>query len=254
MPPGFGLLDTALVSVPVLLLLLGLIRGAPVELASCLGCAAGIAAAWVVGCLPVTASLGPTWSPLAALAGGLAAWRLAAGVSHRFGFDTRWIDLGRLFNSFVGGAMGALRGLAVVSAGCLSYAVILVPLGLANPMRTVAYPVFLSLGATVTHAVMEASEPAATKLAAAVAFVPRLPVPAPEPPAPPAPLPTTNGPALAALIQVIAPNAAAATSQPPVPLPVPRPDSPVREVPISLIETHHNILHPFGTSHRRAHH
>lgn len=51
MPPGFGILDALLVAVPISLALLGLIRGAPVELASCCGCIAGVAAAWVVSTL-----------------------------------------------------------------------------------------------------------------------------------------------------------------------------------------------------------
>ena len=251
MPPGFGLLDTALVSVPIFLMLLGLIRGAPVELASCCGCAAGVASAWLVSCLPPFQALGQPGAPLVALMTGLAAWWLARGVSHRFGFDTRWIDFGRLFDSVTGGVMGGIRGLAIVSTGCLSYAVICVPLGLANPIGTAAYPVFLTLGANVTHAVMEASEPVAIKIADAITPVPA-PVHAALPAAPP-PLPTANGPALAALIHVIAPEAAAASSLPlPLPLPVPRADSPVRGIPVSLMETHHNILHPFGMLRRRS--
>ena len=102
----FGLLDTALISVPVFLTLLGLIRGAPVELASCCGCVAGIAVAWFVSCLPPLQALGQPVAPLLALLSGVVAWQIMRGLSKRFGFDTRWVDLGRLFDAFVGGAMG----------------------------------------------------------------------------------------------------------------------------------------------------
>ena len=312
MPPGFGLLDTALVSIPVFLTLLGLIRGAPVELASCCGCLAGVVAAWTVSALPFVHGLGQPMGPLLALLAGMIVWRLARGVSKRLGFDTRWIDLGRIFDSFVGGAMGALRGVAFVSAACLSYAMIFVPFGLANPIHTVVYPVFLAVGSQVTSAVIERAEPFTTKLADAgpsqsLATVPlpfTLPqigsqigaqidapsappgqaplhaqvsapapyAPLPPPPLPPPPFPSlaqagpaqagpaqagpvpmpTNGPALAALLHVIAPSAAAAPTQPP--MPVYHPDIPVRGIPVSLLETHHNILHPYGLSRRRPTH
>ena len=275
MPSGFGLLDTALVSVPIFLMLLGMIRGAPVELASCCGCIAGVAAAWLVSCLGPVQALGQPAAPVAALVTGVVAWRLTRGLSQRLGFDTRWIDLGRVFDSFVGAVMGAARGLVFVSAACLSYAVIVVPLGLANPADTVSYPVFLALGSRVTSAVVDVSSPVVVTLAeqTSLPFVaPRFGAPAPviaplaAPPLPSAvlpppplpgltaqpPLPRTNGPGLAALIHVIAPDAAAAPLRP-LPLATYHPEIPVRSVPASLIETHHNVLHPFGSMRRGAH-
>ena len=284
MPPGFGLLDTALVSIPIFLMLLGLIRGAPVELASCCGCIAGVAATWLMSCLGPVQALGQPAAPLVALFAGLAVWRLVRGLSHRWGFDTRWVDLGRVFDSFVGGAMGAARGLVFVSAACLSYAVICVPLGLANPMNTVAYPVFLTVGSNVTNAVVQASKPVVATLAeqtalpfvtphaATTASFAALPLPAspPLPAAQPLPAtlplptgasaplpPTANGPGLAALLRGIAPGSAVGPAQP-VPQPQPivayHADIPIRTLPVSLIETHHNVLHPFGTAGRRRVH
>lgn len=273
MPSGFGLLDTALVSVPIFLMLLGLIRGAPVELASCCGCIAGVAAAWLVSCLGPVQALGQPAAPVAALVTGVVAWRLTRGLSQRLGFDTRWIDLGRGFDSFVGAVMGAARGVVFVSAACLSYAVIVVPLGLSNPIDTVSYPVFLALGSRVTSAVVEVSRPVVVTLAeqtslpfvtlqsgapahvAASLAAPPLPsaaLPSPPLPGSTASPPRTNGPGLAALIHVSAPDAAAAPARP-LPLATYHPDIPVRSVPVSLIETHHNILHPFGSMRRGAH-
>ena len=167
MPPGFGLLDAALFSVPVFLTFLGLIRGAPVELASCCGCAAGIVVTWFVSCLPPVQALGQPVAPLLALLSGLVAWRIMRGLSKRFGFDTRWVEFGRIFDAFAGAVMGGTRGVAFVAAGCLSYAMIAVPLGLANPMRTVAYPVFLAVGSRVTSAAIEAAEPVRAEIAQA---------------------------------------------------------------------------------------
>ena len=253
MPPGFGILDTLLVSLPIFLAILGLIRGAPVELASCLGCIAGIAAAWAVSTVPFVHDLGQPASPLIALASGVIAWRLMRGISDRFGFDTRWCDLGRLFDSFAGFSMGALRGVALVSAGCLAYAVVLVPLGLANPLDTVAYPVFLSVGSQVTSAVIAKLEPLTATPGDTVgpqsfASVP-LPLLMPQIPNTEPPAAAVPGAALASLIQAVAPSAVAATMLPParaVPMPAYHPDIPVRQVPVSLIETHHNLLHPRG--------
>ena len=293
MPPGFGVLDTALVSIPIFLTLLGLIRGAPVEFASCVGCLAGIFATWLVSCIAPVQALGQPAAPLIALAAGVAVWRLVRGVSNRYGFDTRWIDVGRVFDMFAGGFMGGLRGVALVSAGCLSYAMIGVPLGLANPMRTVIYPVFLGIGSRVTSAALQAAAPVTAQLAEAtpaqnMATVP-LPFIAPHigqpepsfasngparftpPPFPSAAVPptaatgvamgpvtqTANGPGLASLIHAFAPDAAAAPMQPmpqPQPPPAHHPDIPVRGVPVSLIETHHNILNPLGSGHRRPPH
>ena len=291
MPPGFGLLDTALVSVPVFLTLLGLIRGAPVELASCCGCAAGIVVAWLVSCLPPVQALGQPMAPLIALLSGVVAWRAMRYLSQRFGFDTRWIEFGRMFDAFAGAAMGAIRGVVFVAAGCLAYAMIAVPFGLANPMRTVAYPVFLAVGSQVTSAVLGATEPVRAEIAQSapaqnLATVP-LPFLAPQvgaaasgagraeyaqaglptppaspvsqPMAPPSTAPITvmqreNGPGLAALLHALAPSAAAAPSQPRLqPVPVYRPEIPVRGIPVGLMETHHNILHPLGMLHRPAH-
>ena len=262
MPPGFGLLDAMLVAVPVLLTLLGLIRGAPVELASCCGCIAGIVAAWAVSCLAPVQALGPPATPLLALIAGVVVWRLARGLSRRLGFDTRWIDLGRVFDSVLGGAMGALRGVALVSAGCLAYAVVCVPFGFANPVQMVAYPVFLALGSQVTSAALASAQPAAVMLSSAtvpdsMASVP-LPFIAPHIDPSPTAVPATvntyaaaSGSGLAALVQTIAPPAAAA---PVHPSPAFHPDIPVRDIPVSLIETHHNILHPFGYAGRRHRH
>ena len=265
MPPGFGLLDAMLIAVPVLLTMLGLIRGAPVELASCCGCMAGIAAAWAVSCLGPVQGMGQPAAPLLALAVGMVVWRLARGLSRRLGFDTRWIDLGRIFDSVVGGLMGAVRGLAIVSAACLAYAVVAVPFGLANPLQTVAYPVFLALGSQVTSAVITRAQPAAALFADTTAPDNAASVPLPfivphlGPPqawANPAP-PAAAGPSLAALAHAVAPAAVAA------PLPAYRPDIPIRDIPVrdipvrgipvGLMETHHNILHPFGSAGRRHH-
>ena len=255
MPPGFGILDTLLVSIPIFLALLGLIRGAPVELASCLGCIAGIAAAWAISTVPFVHDLGQPASPLIALAGGVVAWRLMRGISNRFGLDTRWFDLGRLFDSFAGFSMGGLRGVAMVSAGCLVYAVVMVPLGLTNPLETVAYPVFLSVGSQVTSAVVAKVEPLMTATPSetagsqSFASVP-LPMVMPQIGTPPVPaaVAAVPGAALASLIHAVAPSAVAATMLPPPATAVPayRPDIPVRQVPVSLIETHHNLLHPHG--------
>ncbi len=286
MPPGFGLLDTALISVPVFLILLGLIRGAPVELASCCGCIAGFAMAWFVSCLPPLQALGQPAAPLLALLSGVVAWRIMGGLSNRFGFDTRWIDLGRLFDVFAGGVMGGVRGVAFVAAGCLAYAMIAVPLGLANPMRTVAYPVFLAIGSHVTSTVIEATEPvraeiaelAPSSAASSVQSLATVPLPFVAPQigtaasgaartdyvqagyaqTSPAPSPGVtqqgNGPGLSALIHSIAPSAAAAPTQPRMQaVPVYHPDVPVRGIPVGLMETHHNILHPLGLL-RRVHH
>jgi hypothetical protein len=267
MPPGFGILDTLLVSLPIFLAILGLIRGAPVEFASCLGCLAGIAAAWAVSNIPVVHDLGQPASPLIALASGVIAWRLMRGISDRFGFDTRWIDLGRLFDSFAGFSMGGLRGVALVSAGCLAYAVVLVPLGLANPLDTVAYPVFLSVGSQVTSAVIAKLEPQtasqpetaeARSSAGSTSFasVP-LPMVMPQIPGPAAPSAVATGLALASLMHAVAPSAIAATMAPlprGVTMPAYHPDIPVRGVPVSLIETHHNLLHPRGMFVRHAVH
>ena len=257
MPPGFSLLDAALVSLPIFLMLLGFIRGAPVELASCLGCMVGAVAAWLVSSVPMVHGLGEPMAPLLALLGGIVTWRVVCWVSHHFGFDTRWVDLGRIFDCFVGGVMGGVRGVALVSAGCLSYAMILVPFGLANPMRTVAYPVFLAVGSQVTSAAMATADPVMAKFVDAgagqsLATVP-LPFTAPRlvaaqvAPLPP-PLPTVNGTGLQTLMHAIAPSAAAA---PVLPIPVYHPVVPARGIPASLMETHHNILHPFGLSRRR---
>ena len=263
MPPGFGVLDTALVSVPFLLLLLGLVRGAPVELASSVGCLAGIVAAWMVSMLAPVHLLGPTGGPLVALFAGIVAWRVVRSLSNRFGFDTRWIDLGRLFDSFAGGAMGAVRGVAFVSAGCLSYAMILVPLGLSNPLDTVAYPVFLAVGSRVTSAVIASTATLALRQgdqawAQSLATVP-LPLTAPQiasaqPQPAPSAQPTVPGVALASLMHAIAPAAIAAPMQP-----VQAPagighDIPVRGIPANLIETHHNIRQPFGATMRHPRH
>ena len=264
MPPGFGLLDASLVSIPICLAILGLIRGAPVELASCLGCIAGIAAAWVISNIPFVHELGQPASPIVALAGGVTAWRLVRGLSNTFGFDTRWFDLGRLFDSFLGLSMGAIRGVALVSAGCLAYAVIMVPLGMADPLQTVVYPVFLSVGSQVTSAViakLDASSATFTGDSGSQSFasVP-LPLTMPQIPASDPPLPayasaTVPGVALSSLIHAVAPAAVAATMMPPPPRPVLayHPDIPVRQIPVSLIETHHNILHPRGLWVRHAH-
>ena len=179
MPPGFGLLDTALVSVPVMLALLGLIRGAPVELASCCGCFVGAAAAYLVSCLAPVHALGEPVAPLLALAAGVVTWRLTRGLSERLGLNTRWIDLGGLFDSATGCVMGGIRGIALVSAACLAYAMILVPLGLANPMQTVAYPVYLAVGSQVTSAVMASAKAPAGETGTTLASVP-LPLTMPQ--------------------------------------------------------------------------
>ena len=265
MPPGFGLLDTALASIPICLAVLGLIRGAPVELASCLGCIAGIAMAWVISNIPFVHELGQPGSPLMALAGGVIAWRLVRGLSNYFGFDTRWFDLGRLFDSFLGFSMGGLRGVALVSAGCLAYGVIMVPLGLANPLQTVVYPVFLAVGSQVTSAVIAkldspSAPPAGESSPQSFASVP-LPLTMPQIPASEPPLPTITasasvpGAALSSLIHAVAPGAIAATMMPPqrMPRPAYHADIPVRQVPVTLVETHHNILHPHGLWVKRAH-
>ena len=56
------------------------------------------------------------------------------------------------------------------------------------------------------------------------------------------------GAALSSLIQAVAPAAVAATMMPPprMPMPAYHPEIPVRQVPVALMETHHNILHPHG--------
>ena len=256
MPPGFGLLDAMLVAVPVLLMMLGLIRGAPVELASCCGCIAGIVAAWAVSCLGPVQALGQPGAPLLALAAGTVVWRLARGLSRRFGFDTRWIDLGSIFDTVAGGLMGALRGLAIVSAACLAYAVVAVPFGFTNPVQTLAYPMFLALGSQVTSAVIARAQPAAAMLADSTApdSVVNVPLPFIAPhigPAAPAP---SNAPSLSGLAHAVVPTAVAAPIAPlAAPVPVYHPDIPVRGIPAGLMETHHNILHPFGTAGRRRH-
>lgn len=266
MPPGFSLLDAALVSAPIFLTLLGLIRGAPVELASGLGCMAGAAAAWLVGSIPMIHGLGDPMAPLLALLGGVVTWGVVCRISHHFRFDTRWIDLGRIFDSFVGGLMGGIRGVALVSAGCLSYAMILVPFGLANPMRTVAYPVFLAVGSQATSVVIATAEPVMAKFVAtgagqSLATVPlpftALQLAAPQLAAPQLAAPqlaavqapsTVNGTGLQALMHAIAPSAAAA---PVLPVPLYHPVVPARGIPAGLMETQHNILNPFGLSRRR---
>ena len=298
MPPGFDLLDAMLVAVPVLLTMLGLIRGAPVELASCCGCIAGIVATWAVSCLGPVQALGQPAAPLVALGAGVVVWQLARGLSRRFGFDTRWVDLGSIFDSVVGGLMGALRGLAFASVGCLAYAMVAVPLGFANPVHTVAYPVFLALGSQVTSAVLARVQPAATLLANATTADTAASVPlprtapwtstAPALAAPgvapsPAAIPVTtayvapSGATLAAVVHTVTPPAAAISpipmpvshpdipmpvshpdipmpvSHPDIPMPVSHPDIPVRGIPVALIETHHNIMRPFGSAGRPHH-
>ncbi len=260
MPPGFGVLDAALVAVPIFLMLLGLIRGAPVELASCLGCVAGVIVAWLVSSIPLVHGLGQPMAPLLAVVSGIIAWRFMRGLSHRLGFDTRWINLGRLFDSFVGGLMGAVRGVALVAVACLSYQMIAVPFGLGDPMRTVAYPVYLAIGSQVTSIAVATADPMLAKLVdtgstQSMATVP-LPFTAPRLAALPpqvaipvaATLPSTNGIGLQTLIYAIAPSAAAAPVQP---LAVYHPEIAARGIPVSLLETHHNLAHPFGFTHRR---
>ena len=252
MPPGFGVLDTVLVSIPFFLAMMGLIRGAPVELASCFGCLVGLAAAWAVGCMPSVQSLESPAGPLIALVSGVVAWRLARALSHWVGLDTRWVNFGRLFDSVLGLSMGALRGVALVSAGCLAYAMVMVPMGLANPVKTVAYPVFLAMGSRVTSTVIATVETtslsplASGRVQQAASLIP-VPVSAPTLAAVAAPE-TAPGVAFAALVRVVAPNAIAATMLPAprAPLASAHPDIPVRQVPLSLIETHHNILRPHG--------
>ena len=259
MPPGFGILDTVLVSIPFFLAILGLIRGAPVELASCLGVLAGMAAAWAVGCVPFVHTLGEPAAPLVALASGVVVWRLARGLSQRLGFDTRWVDLGGLFDSFAGLAMGALRGVALVSAACLAYAMVFVPMGFADPVQTVAYPVFLAVGSKVTSAVIAGVTNASLSPLDAGQPQPQavssIPVPVSDSTIAAVAAPTAApGVAFAALVRVVAPNALAATMQPAPSLSQPgaHPDIPVRQVPVTLMETHHNIVHPHGLW-RRAH-
>lgn len=259
MPPGFGLLDAALISIPVGLLLLGLIRGAPVELASCVGCLVGVFAAWLISAVAPAQEFGPTVAPLIALGTGLIAWRMARGLSRRLGLDTRWVSLGGLFDSCAGGVMGGLRGVAMVSAGCLAYAVIFVPLGFANALDTVSYPVFLSVGSRVTSAALAvAPSTPSPGIAGSQSNFASVPLPltmpripsdgAPSRSAPPVQTVSSGpGPGLAALIHAVAPGALAGTVATPIrPIPAYHSDFPVRSVPVSLIETHHNILHPRG--------
>jgi hypothetical protein len=274
MPHGFGVLDSMLVALPVFLALFGLVRGAPVELASCLGCIAGAIAAWAVGNTVLVQGLSQPWGPLLSLGAGIVTWRLTRGLTRKLGFDTRWTSFGTLLDSVLGFGMGGLRGVAFVSAGCLAYAMIFVPLGLANPIDTVAYPVFLALGSQVTSAVVTAAAPASTQMAINTAQPSLISVPLPllaphigdEPPAPaaqsapmPAPAslgtvaPATAGVAVASLLHALTSDAVAAPVRP-GDRTVAHPVIPVRGVPAWLVETRHNIANPYGAAIRRPRH
>ena len=246
MPPGFGLLDTALVSFPLTLALLGLIRGGPVELASCCGCLASAAVTWIVGATPLVQALGEPTAPILALLSGIAVWHVARSAARWRRLDLHWLDLGRGFDSVAGFVMGAMRGAALAVAGCLAYAIFLVPLGLSDPAQTLVYPRFLNVGARVTGALTASRGAAEANLSVAESGTMDAFRAVPAPALSEAQAART-GTALATLLHAVAPSASAATMLPPQVARTLQPDIPVRQFPVALIETHHNLLHPRGT-------
>ncbi len=268
MPDNFGLLDALLVAVPLCLAILGFLRGGPAELSSGIGCAIGLAAAWLIASLPSVQVVGPQISLIIAAVGGIAIWRVTRTIFGMVGLDLKTRHWGHHFDSAAGLSLGAGRGVVLVAAGCVFYAAALVPMGLANPSGTVMYPWFLHMASQATNTAIpvavasisqpstalssyappplpdEASQPpitTATTTTAPTATATAAPLLAPPPPAGSHWTPTLRDAGAAAVAAVAVPSIATAARQfayqPPVP---------VRQVPPALVETHHNILHPFG--------
>ncbi len=244
--PTIGVLDALLLAGPVSLAALGMIRGSAVELASCVSTATGLIIAWVIAFQTPVQTLGTPMAVAVGLVCGIVAWRLARHLCQRLAHGQRPSGWTRCLDGVAGAAMGASRGVALVAAVCFAYAVVLVPVGLHDPAEAIAYPVYLQVASAASGVAVAAPvktvEPTALPTAVANAALPGLipAIPPPTVPARPALMP--------AILNAIAPSAAAA---PVLPRTV---DVPVRQFPASLVETHHNLLHPFGLAPRRPRH
>lgn len=251
MPPGFSFLDAMLVCIPIGFAAMGLIRGAAVEMSSSLGCLVGAAAAWGLGQTSFVEALGQELGLIVALVAGVVAWRLSRRLLPSWGVGEQWTSAwGRGLDWLAGLLLGGVRGLALVCAACLACAMLAVPLGLSAPVKSVVYPVFAGLALQTLRPVLASTLPAIVPTAEAASPVRPAALPAVPPMhdvvdvAPPASAWALEAAAAARALT-------ARTSAAAMPPAAAQPDIPVRQLPVNLVETHHNLLHPQGSASRR---